>query len=121
MIIPQMKLIIDNEYHDFVKKNKIKAETPAIIKFNNCEYDIMYTNNQIIAENIVPRRIIAAKDKLIFPIKIYDKEFIEYICKNTIKIIVTINDKQVRYYPSFKTTLDNHNEIYLKDLVLIEY
>lgn len=115
-----LKLIIDNKYYDFVKKNKMEAEDPAVIKFNNYKYDIMYTNNQIIAEDI-PRRVITAKDKLIFPVKIYDKEFVKYIYKNVTKIIVTINDKQVTYYPSFETTWDNHGEIYLKGLVLIEY
>lgn len=116
-----LKLIIDNEYYDFIKKNKIRAEIPVTFRFNNYEYDIIYTNNLIINDEILPSKIIAEKDKLNFPPKIYDKDFIKYISKNTMKIIVKINDKQVMYYPSFELARNIDTTIYLKDLILVEY
>ena len=116
-----LKLIIDNEYYDFVKRNNVIAESTAVIEFNNCKYDITYTNNRIMTDDIFPL-IIATKDKLIFPAKIYDEEFIEYIIKNTTKVIVKINCKQVKYYPDFiKIIEENGDRTYLKDLILIEY
>jgi hypothetical protein len=117
----QLKLIIDNEYYDFIKKNKISTKIPATFRFNNYEYDVIYTNNLIINDEIQPSKVIAEKDKLNFPPKIYDKEFIKYISKNTMKIIVKINDKQVMYYPSFELAWNIDNTIYLKDLILVEY
>ena len=66
-------------------------------------------------------KMIREKDKLNFPPKIYDKDFIKYISKNTMKIIVKINDKQVMYYPSFELAWNIDNTIYLKDLILVEY
>lgn len=97
------------------------AEIPVTFRFNNYEYDVIYTNNLIINDEILPSKIIAEKDKLNFPPKIYDKDFIKYISKNTMKIIVKINDKQVMYYPSFELVRDIDDRIYLKDLILLEY
>lgn len=129
MIDKKIELIINEKFYNMIKKYKCNGEILAKLKFNNETYDVLFINNEIfsdfsrsVQENI--GKVIINKSRIKFKEDIYEKKFINYILQNNTNIDIYILKNKKRFYSSYMLTRDYQkvgNNVYLKDLIFIEY